>query len=117
MTDCTQLHGLRVRLERARDMKDNYCTSLAVIRIDDTTNKAELRCALCGRYRGRLSARMAQWLLVLLKHFPVAKEQPLIIRDATHGFENPDDEINDGADHHNSWRGGSRQDNIGRALS
>jgi hypothetical protein len=65
------LNGMRVRLERSSDMPlDNYCTTLAVIRVEEGASRAEVRCAICGRHRCWLSAEVAKWMLTILKHFP-----------------------------------------------
>jgi hypothetical protein len=111
------LHGMSVRLERASDMRNNFCTSLAVIRIEDGSDKAELRCAICGRYRGRLSAKMAEWMLTLLQVFPAVKEQPLIVRDATYAFEDATDDIDNGADPLDLRERRARKDNVSSAVS
>ena len=106
------LHGMRVRLERGSDVKNNYCASLAVIRVD--ADRAELRCAGCGRYRGRLSATMVRWLLAILEQYPAAREQPVILRDAY--YANPLNDSNKQSDCSNPRRPGTRQDHAGEPL-
>src|SRR5262245_59012890 len=88
MNDLMPLHGMRVRLERGRDMTDNYCTALTVIRVEEGASRAELRCATCGRHRAWLPMETTKGLLILLKYFPAAKQEVVIIRDKD--YENPE---------------------------
>jgi hypothetical protein len=112
--DLMPLNGMRLRLERASDMTDSYCTTLAVIRVEDGASRAELRCAICGRHRAWLSAELAKWLLTIVTHFPATKNEVHTIRDA---HENREHESEQDTDSDGLRCGGQGQDDVGRALS
>jgi hypothetical protein len=76
------LHGLRVKLERKADLKNGCCTNVAVVHAGKGPHAAELRCAGCGSHRGRLPKEAANWVLAVLTHFPTAKTDVHVIRDA-----------------------------------
>jgi hypothetical protein len=105
------LNGMRVRLERTSDMPpDNYCTTLAVIRVKEGATRAEVRCAICGRHRCWLSAGVAS----LLKHFPAARDETFILQDAHENREHDSDQSPDNADLRSRGEG---KDDDGVALS
>jgi hypothetical protein len=79
--EASPLHGLRLKLERKADLRNGCCTKFAVVHAGKGP-AAELRCAGCGSHRGRLSKEAANWLLVVLAHFPTAKTDVHVIRDA-----------------------------------
>lgn len=107
------LHGMRLRLERATDMKDNYCTMRAVIRVEDGADRAELRCALCGRHRAWLSQELAKWLIALVTHFPATKDETITIRDK---HEDRANEIEQDSNNVGLWSRGEGKDNIRVSL-
>jgi hypothetical protein len=107
------LNGMRLRLERASDMTDNYCTTLAVIRVEDGASRAELRCAICGRHRAWLSKELAKWLLTIVTHFPATKNEVHTIRDA---YENREHDREQNADDDDLRCGGKGQDDAGLAF-
>jgi hypothetical protein len=108
------LNGMGVRLERASDMPlDNYCTTLAVIRVEEGANRAEMRCAICGRHRCWLSAEVAKWMLTLLKCFPAAKNETFVFQDAHENREHDSEQDADGDDLRCRGEG---QDDTGLAL-
>jgi hypothetical protein len=108
------LNGMRVRLERTSDMPpDNYCTTLTVICVDEDTDRAELRCACCGRHRTWLSKEMAKWMLAILKHFPTAREEIFTLQDAYENREHDSEQNTDGDDLRCGRKG---QDDAGLAL-
>jgi hypothetical protein len=78
--EASPLHGLRLKLERKADLKNGCCINVAVVRAGKRPD-AELRCAGCGSHRGRLPKETANWLLVVLAHFPAAKTDVHVIRD------------------------------------
>src|SRR5262249_27880830 len=78
--EASPLHGLRLKLERKADLRKGCCTNFAVVHADQG-HAAELRCAVCGSHRGRLSKKAANWLLVVLAHFPAAKTDVHVTRD------------------------------------
>jgi hypothetical protein len=80
-TEASPLHGLRLKLERKADRKNGCCTSFAVVHASKGPHAAELRCAGCGSHRGWLPKEAANWLLVVLAHFPAAKTDVHVIRD------------------------------------
>ena len=75
------LHGLRFKLERKTDLKNGCCTKFAVVHAGKVPHAAELRCAGCGSHRGWLPKEAANWLLVVLTHFPAGKTDVHVIRD------------------------------------
>jgi hypothetical protein len=77
--ETSPLHGLRFKLERKAD--HGCCTNFGVVHGGKKPYAAELRCAGCGSHRGRLPKEAANWLLVVLAHFPAAKTDVHIIRD------------------------------------
>jgi hypothetical protein len=81
-TEVSPIHGLRLKLERKSDLEKGWCTSFAVVHAGKRSDAAELRCAGCGSHRGRLPKDAANWLLVVLAHFPTAKTDVHVIRDA-----------------------------------
>jgi hypothetical protein len=108
------LNGMQVRLERASDMPlDNYCTTLAVIRVEEGVSRAELRCAICGRHRCWLSAEVAKWMLAILKCFPAARNETFVLQDT---YENREHDSEQDADADDLRCGGKRQDDAGLAL-
>jgi hypothetical protein len=112
--DLTPLNGMRARLERASDMPfDNYCTTLAAIRVEEGASRAEVRCAICGRHRCWLSAEVAKWMLTLLKHFPAARDETFVLQDAHENREHDSEQDADGDD---LRCGGKGQDDAGLAL-
>jgi hypothetical protein len=116
MNDLIPLHEMLVRMERTNDMTDSYCTTLTVIRVEAGADKAELRCATCGRHRGWLSPEIAKWLLVLLKHFPAVKQGPAItIRDKD--YENPEPDKLHLAHLHALREAGVWEDDVGDQVS
>jgi hypothetical protein len=80
-TEASPLHGLRLKLERKTDRKDGCCTNFAFVHAGKGSDAAELRCVGCGSHRGRLPKEAANWLLVVLAHFPTAKTDVHVIRD------------------------------------
>jgi hypothetical protein len=108
------LNGMQVRLERTSDMPpDNYCTTLAVIRVEEGASRAEVRCAICGRHRCWLSAEVAKWMLTFLKHFPAARDEIFTLQDA---YENREHDSEQNADSDDLRCGGEGQDDAGLAL-
>ena len=79
--EASPLHGLRLKLERKADLRNGCCTNFAVVHANKGPDEAELRCAGCGSHRGRLPKEAANWLLVVLAHFPTAKTDVHVIRD------------------------------------
>jgi hypothetical protein len=79
--EASRLHGLRLKLERKDDLKNGCCTNFAVVHAGQG-NSAELRCAGCGSHRGQLPKEAVNWLLAVLMHFPTAKTDVHVIRDA-----------------------------------
>ena len=77
--EASPLHGLRLKLERKAD-PNGCCTNFAIVHAGQ--GHAELRCAGCGSHRGRLSKEAANWLLVVLGHFPAMKTDVHVIRDS-----------------------------------
>jgi hypothetical protein len=73
------LHGLRFKLERKADLRNGCCTTFAVVHRGQG-HTAELRCAGCSSYRGRLPKEAANWLCAVLTHFPAAKMDVHVIR-------------------------------------
>ena len=104
---------MRLRLERATDMTDNYCTTLAVIRVEDSADRAELRCAICGRHRAWLPKELAKWLIALVTHFPATKDETITIRDRHEDRTNEIEQYPGDAD---LRPGGARKDDVGVAL-
>ena len=78
--EASPLHGLRFKLERKANLRNGCCTNFAVVHAGKG-RAAELRCAGCGSHRGRLPKEAANWLLVVLAHFPTAKTDVHVIRD------------------------------------
>jgi hypothetical protein len=78
-SEASSLHGLRLKLERKADLENGCCTNFAVMHAGP--HAAELRCASCGSHRGSLPKEAADWLPVVLAHFPTAKMDVHIIRD------------------------------------
>jgi hypothetical protein len=115
MNDLMPLHGMRVRLERGRDMTDNYCTALTVIRVEEGASRAELRCATCGKHRAWLPMETTKWLLVLLKHFPAVKQEVVTIRDKD--YENPEPDKLHLAHLHALREAGVWEDDVGDQVS
>lgn len=59
------LHGLKIRLERSKDIPCGVCgTTTAAIGQDN-----DLRCAACGRRRGRLPATISNFLTAAISEF------------------------------------------------
>jgi hypothetical protein len=81
-TEASPIHGLRLKLERKTDLENGCCTSFAVVHAGKGSDAADLRCAGCGSHRGWLPKEAANWLLVVLAHFPTAKTDVHIIRDS-----------------------------------
>jgi hypothetical protein len=79
--EATPLHGLRLKLERKADLRNGCCTNFAVVHAGQGAHAAELRCVGCGSHRGWLPMEAANWLLVVLAHFPAAKTDVHVIRD------------------------------------
>jgi hypothetical protein len=93
------LNGMQIRLERTDDMPlDNYCTTLAVIRVEEGASRAELRCAICGRHRAWLSAEVAKWMLTILKHFPATRDEIFTLQDAHENREHDSEQDTNGDD-------------------
>jgi hypothetical protein len=80
-TEASPIHGLRLKLERKTDLKNGCCISFAVVHAGKGPDAAELRCAGCGSHRGWMPKEAANWLLVVLGHFPTAKTDVHVIRD------------------------------------
>ena len=78
--EVSPLHGLRLKLERKAELRNGCCTNFAVVHASQG-HAAELRCAGCGSHRGQLPKETANWLLVVLGHFPAAKTDVHVIRD------------------------------------
>jgi hypothetical protein len=78
--EASPLHGLRFKLERKADFRNGCCTNFAVMHAGQG-HAAELRCVGCGSHRGWLPMEAANWLLVVLAHFPTAKTDVHVIRD------------------------------------
>jgi hypothetical protein len=80
-SEASPLHGLRFKLERKADLRNWCCTNFAVVHGGQGPHTAELRCSGCGSHLGRLPKEVANWLLVVLAHFPPAKTDVHVIRD------------------------------------
>jgi hypothetical protein len=80
--EASRLHGLRLKLERKADLRNGCCTNFAVVQASKGPHAAELRCAGCGSHRGQLPKEAVNWLLAVLMHFPTAKTDVHVIRDA-----------------------------------
>jgi hypothetical protein len=78
-TETSPLYGLRLKLEWKAELRNGCCNNFAVVHSGQ--GHAELRCAGCGSYRARLPKETANWLLVVLAHFPAAKADVHVIRD------------------------------------
>lgn len=75
------VHGLRLKLERQADLRNGCCTNFAVVHAAKGSDAVDLRCAGCGSHRGWLPKEAANWLLVVLGHFPAAKTDVHVIRN------------------------------------
>jgi hypothetical protein len=71
---------MMVRPERATDRRNPCCRNLALVHEGKGPHAGELRCADCGRHRGWVSKRPANFLLNINVHFGVPTEPP-VIRD------------------------------------
>ena len=71
------LHGLKIRLERSKDIPCGVCgTTTAAIGQDN-----DLRCAACGRRRGRLPATISNFLTAAISEFG-RPSTAIIIKDS-----------------------------------
>ena len=107
---------MRLRLGRATDMRDNYCTTLAVIRVEDGADRAELRCAICGRHRAWPSKELARWLIALVARFPATKDETITLRDRHEEHENRANEIEQRSSDPDLRPGGTGEDDAGVSL-
>ena len=70
MTDAPLLAGLRIQLERTKDVPCGVCgQTVVVIGKGEGPHVASLRCASCDRHRGWLSTTIADLLVETINRF------------------------------------------------
>jgi hypothetical protein len=79
--DLSPLVGLKLKLERAADIKDVCCKGMGIVHPGKGPHAAELRCSGCGKHRGWLDKPTVNRLLDVLAHFPEARNDVHVIRD------------------------------------
>jgi hypothetical protein len=76
----TSIAGIRFKLETVGAVKGSCCRNIAVVRIG-SNGRADLSCADCKAYRGRLPEHAITGLLEIFKLFPKAKDEVHVVRD------------------------------------
>ena len=70
MTDAPLLAGLRIQLERTKDVPCGVCgQTVVVVGNAAGPHVASLHCASCGRHRGWLSEAIAEFLVATISRF------------------------------------------------
>ena len=76
----TAIDGMRFKLETVGAVKGPCCQNITVVRIG-SNGRADLSCADCKSYRGRLSENAISGVLEILRLFPDAKNEAHVVRD------------------------------------
>ena len=74
------IEGMRFKLETVSGVKGPCCQNTAVVRMG-SNGRADLSCADCKSYRGRLSEEAIDRISQVLRLFPTAKDELHVIRD------------------------------------
>jgi hypothetical protein len=86
MTDAPPLIGLRIRLDRTKDVPCGACGQTDVVIGPGTgPHAASLRCASCGRHRGWLPSAFADFLADVISRFG-RPSQTITIRNSNSEF-------------------------------
>src|SRR4051794_15319813 len=81
MTDAPLLAGLRIQLERTKDVPCGVCgQTVVVVGKAAGPHVASLHCACCNRHRGSLSTTIANLLAKMISRFGRPSE-PITIRN------------------------------------
>jgi hypothetical protein len=81
MTEAQLLAGLRIQLERTKDVPCGVCgQTLVVVGKAAVPHLASLHCAGCNRHRGWLSTTIADVLAKIISRFG-RPEEPITIRN------------------------------------